>query len=504
LEQTPANKQGQSTPRPRPAHLDAFHRALDGAYSTADRALDEGERRAFRLLWMFLPEPSVARDLRFQHVLASRFLSDAGQQGVVYAALVTVVRGGGSTLDAAFIGVAALVPPALLGLWGGAVADALPKRIALGAVYALQALLCFTLPAVAGTDLAALVLIVLGLNALGQVSGPSESAVVPLVATRRQLASAVSLVNFASSAGTAFGTALLAPVLVRAFDTETAMYVSGGLLLLAASRIVGIPAGERARARWVFPEIRVLGTIKWLARQPAVGTMIVVAVLSGVANIVVQTLAPSYVRSVLHVDPSAAVYVFAPSVAGLALALLVAPQLMRTISERALALTGLSIVTVCLFLLGLVGHLASVLGQVNPAPILEFVGADVNERLRMAALLAFPLGFGVSLTTTSVQTYINRRVPHSYQGRAFALQSTLKNGAAIVPLFSLGVAASAYGVSSILLVAPAVLLALACAFMQAGNYLAGGSAPGGLDVLASFWEESNARPPAGESSRQQA
>ena len=39
--------------------------------------------------------------------------------------------------------------------------------------------------------------------------------------------------------------------------------------------------------------------------------------------------------------------------------------------------------------------------------------------------LAMPLGFGVSLTATAVQTYINRRVPLRLQGRAFALQSTL-------------------------------------------------------------------------------
>src|SRR6266540_1394351 len=120
----------------------------------ADRMLDEAQARVFRVLWLFLPEPAIARDLRFQHLLASRFLSDAGQQAVLFGALVSVARGGGSALEVALVGVAALAPPALLGLYGGAVADAIPKRFALAGVYALQAVLCFTFPPRRGPRLA--------------------------------------------------------------------------------------------------------------------------------------------------------------------------------------------------------------------------------------------------------------------------------------------------------------------------------------------------------------
>ena len=55
--------------------------------------------------------------------------------------------------------------------------------------------------------------------------------------------------------------------------------------------------------------------------------MIVVGVLAGTANVVILTLAPRYVQSVLEVDPADAVYVFAPSSIGLALALLSRPRL---------------------------------------------------------------------------------------------------------------------------------------------------------------------------------
>ena len=89
------------------------------AYRGADDFLDRGQSRAFRLLWFFLPEPSIVGELRFQALLVSRFLSDAGQQALAYGALIAIVRGGGSAFDAALLGVSALIPPTLLGLYGG-------------------------------------------------------------------------------------------------------------------------------------------------------------------------------------------------------------------------------------------------------------------------------------------------------------------------------------------------------------------------------------------------
>ncbi|HWQ28579.1 MAG TPA: MFS transporter [Dehalococcoidia bacterium] len=471
--------------------LEAGRDLAQRAYLQADRVLDEGQRRVVRLFWLFLPESSIARDLRFEHVLVSRFLSDAGQQALAYGALIAVMRRGGSALDAALLGVAALLPAALLGLYGGAVADALPKRVALAAVYNLQALLCFAVPIFIGTDLTAMVLLLFAVNALGQVSGPSESAVLPLIASREQLATAASLVNLASSAGTAFGTALLAPIVVRLFGVTAMLFVSGVLLLLAATRVFDLPTHEERQtpAQLRVPPTRVRSALTWLIREPAVGTMIIVAALAGTANVVIQTLAPRYVQSALHVDPADAVYVFGPSVAGLLAALAAGPSLIRRHGERVAAIAGFSITACTLVLLGMIGPVAGVVDDVNPLRAMDITGFALSERLRTAALLALPLGFGVTLTTTSVQTYLNRRVPHAYQGRAFALQSTLKNGAAIVPLLTLGGAATAFGVERVLLASPFALLGLALGLVMLSARLSGMPPRRGLQVLASFWEE---------------
>ena len=479
----------QATPRPSRFHR--LRQLFDGAYLTADRVLDHGQRHAFRWLWFFLPETSVAKDLRFQQIVASRFFSDAGQQALAYGALIVVARNGGSALDLALIGVAALLPAALLGLYGGEVADALPRRVALAGIYNLQALFCFLVPFVAGTDLWSLFALILAVNALGQVSGPTESAVLPLVATEQQLASATSLVHFASSAGTAFGTALLAPILVLVLGEESVMYVAGGLLIVAATRVFDLPTGEPPRTiRLARPSARLLPALRTLSQQPAVSTMLFVAVLSGTANIVLQTLAPSYVVAALHVDAANAVYVFAPSAAGLLTALAAGPALMKLWGERVSALLGFLITTVDLLLLGLVDRVTDVIDPINPVHALSLAGIDLNAELRTAALLALPLGFSIALTTTSVQTYLNRRVPLGYQGRTFALQSVLKNGIAIVPLLTLGAAASTFGVEPVLIASPIVLLALAYALVQLSFNFAGRAPSRRLDVFSTYWHES--------------
>ena len=465
---------------------------LKDAGRRADRFLDRAEARVFRLFWLFLPEPAIARNLRFQHLLASRFLSDAGQQSLAFGALVSVTRGGASSFEVSLVGVAGLVPPALLGLYGGAVADALPKRVALAGVYGLQAVLCFLVPVVLGTQLFDVLFLLLAVNSLGQVSAPTESAVLPLVASNEELASAASFINLFSAAGTAFGTALLAPVLVRAVGVEPVLYLAGVLLLLAASRVFDLPLrGERKRSKvsYSLPHVSVRAAMQWLAAHPAVATMIFVAVVSGTANVMLQTLGPRYVQSVLDVDAADAAYVFAPSAIGLVAALVSAPYLMRLRGERVAALAGFFLTAAALFLLGTVGGVAVVLDPVNPLRLVGVLGLDLGERLRTAALVAVPLAFGVSLTATSVQTYINRRVPVSYQGRTFAMQNWLKNGSAIIPLLVLGAAATQFGVESVLLVSPLILLAVAYTLIFVSIRIAGLAPPSRLQVLESFWEE---------------
>ena len=219
--------------------------------------------------------------------------------------------------------------------------------------------------------------------------------------------------------------------------------------------------------------------------------MLLLGVIAGTATVILETLAPRYVQSVLGLDPAESVYVFAPASVGLVAALVAAPWLIERAGERAAALAGFLFITMSLCLLGLVHHgVIPLLDPVNPFRLLNSLGLELGGPIRTASLLALPLGFGISIVTMSVQTYINRRVPLSHQGRTFALQSVLKNGVAIVPLLALGTAASLVGVDTVLIATPFLFIALAFLVIRLSERFCGREPSARLDVLSSFWHES--------------
>ncbi|MEP7214638.1 MAG: MFS transporter [Anaerolineaceae bacterium] len=451
--------------------------------------------RVRRFAWLFVPDASIARQLSFQRFMASTFLSDGAREGVRYGALVSIVSSGGSPFRSALLGTIALIPPLVLGLIGGAIADALPRRVALLIIYCLQAAACFLIPVFLGTDFWDVALLIFTINVLGQVSGPTEQSLAPLVASEAQLASANSLLGLCSSAGALVGTALIAPVVVATVGVRPLFVMAAITLVIAANRVYAskpVVPPRKVKSAQVDRnnKSRLIDPLRWLAAEPAVATMVGLGVLAGVANIILQVLAPQYVVEVLGEDPARTVYVFAPSTIGVVLALVAAPFLMRLVGERRCAALALLLTSLSLVLLGSVGHgLNPVIDPVNPLRALDILGLSLSSSLRTAGFLAVPLGFGASLTTACVQTYINRRVPLRLQGRAFALQSSLKNGAAIIPLLTLGAIATVVGVSAVLAASPLVLVAVGFGLVRLSEHFGAHVPVSKLEVLESFWND---------------
>lgn len=408
------------------------------------------------------PNFAATRELRLGYALSARFLAEAGQQSLAYGAIVAAVRSGGSALDASIIGLAALIPPATIGIYLGGITDAIPKRLALGGGYALQALACFLIPGILGTDVAAVTLLLLIVHTFGQISGPAESAVLPLLVPEDRLSSAASKISLASSAGSAVGTALVAPIAVRLFGVVPMIFAAGLMFALAGSRALSIHGDvtqtrreeSSGRSGW-RPSLKIAGEI------PSLGTLLGIGVLVSIFSLVLQTLAPKYVEEVLGVDPADAVYVFGPTAAGTLLALLLSPFLHRFPGRRVAAFIGLVLVAGGLILIALQSEVTRYLDPINPLTLTRYVGIEIGSGLRTVGFLTIPIGFGTTLTVTAVQTFINVSVPDDSQGRIFALQSALKNSIAILPMLAVGTLATVIGIEPVLLGMPIVMLVLA-------------------------------------------
>lgn len=422
-------------------------------------ALDEGQSRVFRLLWFMVPAGSVAWNVQFQALLASRFLSDIGVQALLYGALIATVRGGGKEIDVALLGVAYLLPGVALALYGGALADALPKRLALVGAYLAMGLLCFVIAGAFGTGFKALLLVIFAVRALHQLSQPSEASALPLVATREELASATSFMSFASSAGEVVGKALLAPFVVRAWGVNPVIALAGFFFILSSSRVLKLQTRtmDASQHGGGAPERYSTRTaLQYLAAQPGVLWMLLLAAMASTVNVVLGVLGPQYVQSVLGVDPVNAVYVFAPAPIGLLLALALAPMLIAAAGERAVAAIGFGLVAVAGTCLGLVSTLVDYFGWV-----LIFDIPGVGSEVEMAAVLSVFLGAGMTFAAAAAQTFVSRNVPLEIQGRTNALLGMLKDGLAIPSLLVLGSVAGVVGVQAVITVAPGLLLAAA-------------------------------------------
>ena len=434
-----------------------------------DDAIDRGQERAFRVLWFWTPPGSVARNTQFQALLASRFLADMAQQALLFGALIAIARDGGGAFEAGLLGCAFLLPGVVLGMYGGAVADALPKRVALAGAYVGMGALTLAIPLALGTEFGALLLVLFLVRVLFQVSQPSEASTVPLVANADELAGATSMLGLVSSAGELIGKALLAPVIVRAFGVNPVTIMAGILFLLSATRVFDLrppaPAGADPNAPPVPPP-STREALQWLLDERSVLIMLVLAGLASTVNVVLGILGPQYVSEVLDVDPANALYVFAPAPIGLLLALAITPLLIGRVGERPVAVTGFALVALVMTALGLVAPLSDALSWLIPIDI-----PGVGPRVETAALLSIFLGFGVTLAAVATQTYVSRAVPLRIQGRAFALLGVLKDGLAIFPLLVLGAVASKVGVDTVITISPVFLLAIAV----------------GLDRLVSRW-----------------
>ena len=447
--------------------------------------LDAGQRRVFRVLWFMVPPGSVVWNVQFQALLASRFLSDVALQALLYSVLIDRARSGGGAVDAALVGVAFLLPGVVLGMYGGAVADALPKRAALAGAYVTMGVLAFLIPGLFGTELFPLLIVLFAVRVAYQVSQPSEASTVPLVATEDELASATSFLAFASSVGEVVGKALLAPVFVVLWGVRVVTVVASLLFLLSATRVLDLRLGSALPRRppVAAEERRARGSARsevgryaragqsllltmhsatremlpWLADQPAVLWTLLLAAMASTVSVAVGILGPQYTSEVLGVDPENALYVFAPAALGLVVALAVAPLAIRLVGERVAAAAGFASAAAGMAALGAVGAVTERVGWL----IVDIPA--VPEEVEVAALLSIPLGFGLTLAAASAQTYVSKYVPPAIQGRTFALLGVLKDGLAGVALIFLGVVADAVGTATVLTIAPAALVALAWA-----------------------------------------
>src|SRR6476619_1137686 len=215
-------------------------------------------------------------NVEYRRLYAGFTLSNVGSQMAVVAIGLQVYDLTGSTAAVGLVGLFALVPLVVMGLYGGSLADHHDRRVvalAAQAVSWVTSLLCALQAWLGNTNVWVLYALIAVWNGAFAVSSPSRTSIYPRILDHRLLPAANALSVFAMNASMTVGP-LLAGVLVdwggfKAAYTADAVITTAALWGLA--RLPSLPPEPEEGAAPTRPGLRsVLEGFAFLATRPNV------------------------------------------------------------------------------------------------------------------------------------------------------------------------------------------------------------------------------------------
>ena len=415
---------------------------------------------------------------------ASRFAAKMAGSTLSYGIMVFLATAGASQFEISTANSAAYLAALLFGLQGGLLADTAPKRRILALGFLLQALLCLVLPAVFGTEIVPMLVLIFLTSAITQVVSPGLKSIVSVVSTPAEVATTGALVNVLGSIGSAIGSSFVAPLFIKVFGINAILITAGILFLIGSIRIYKLPRKEKeeskslresiSKVNWKPRALSLKYNADWIMAHRPVASMLLVGILCTALFEGLNSLLPVYVREVLHEDPANSIYIFAPAGIGYLIGAVGGPRLVHLLGERRLAVVALIFMIVGSVLLGMIDQVAPFFARFSPLRLLEPFGIEFNDLVLAAGVIVMPANFGSTAASQSVQVYINRHVPVVEQGGIFGLQQVQQNGFNLASVFLLGLVATITGPEYVFLVAPlvvgtSVLLMVRYTFRHAGQ-----------------------------------
>lgn len=387
--------------------------------------------------------------------LWARFVGQVALNAVLYALLITVVEESSSSFASALFVAAFLVPSILLGVPGGALADALPHRLVLTASLLLRAGLSVAF-LLWSDDLALLLLFVVALATVGQAYAPAEAATIPEVASSDAVARANAWSNFVLVGAQALGGVALAPLLLKLFDARAVFAFGAMLFIVAAAGMVRVHALDpRGRAPSAAPPVsRSWLTVGWrvMRDDTLVFRALARLILLGTALKVLVVIAPALTRDVLGIAVENTVFIMAPAAVGSAVGLLAVAPLTRVVAPSTVGRLGFVLFAAGVVALALADPLSEWVERwsaIRLDPIEEITRAPTLVVVVMVD--AAYLGAMYAVTSVATRTVFNRRAPRGFQGRVFATYQTVADAVSLAPLLLAGALVDHIGVEVVLL-----------------------------------------------------
>lgn len=379
----------------------------------------------------------------FRKLWLSHVISSFGDALTNLALLITAQRLTGSTAAVATTAVAVALPQLLFGLFAGVLVDRWDRKRVMIASDLTRAFLVLGFLAVSSPDRMWLLYVVAFVQAsIGTLDNPARSSVVPqIVGTENLLAansffqSTMIIVGVAGTA-TAGVIAGVFDTLAPAFVVDAATFAVSAALVtrIAIERVpVGAAAGNRASGMW--SELKT--GIRFIVSSPMLRTVVVTAGVVMLGLGAVNVLLVPFIVDELAVPETWFGLLEAAHVTSMVLAgglVAVAARRIRPGRLLVVGLTGVAIVVAAMSLAQSVWHLIGLL---------------------------FAVGWFVTPTQAAISTIVQTEVPQEALGRVSSSLNTVSTTAQVASMALSGVAAAAFGLRSVFVIAGFITLVAA-------------------------------------------
>ncbi|MGB0562886.1 MAG: MFS transporter [Spirulinaceae cyanobacterium] len=293
----------------------------------------------------------------------------------------------------------------------------------------------------------ALLLVTFLVSTLTQFFAPAEQATIPLIVPRAQLLPANSLYTTTMLALVILGFAAGEPLLAACDRALLALnpnwgfgqeLLVGGGYLVAGLVLLGLQTEERshpASHNHPHPWQDIREGLRYLQQQPRVRNALIQLVILFCSFAALAVLAVSLAAELPGLKPEQFGVLLAAGGVGMGLGAVLVGNWGQRLPTRVLVRGGL--VGMAVALLGLAAFTQSLTGAIATVALLGF----------------FAAGIGIPM-----QTLIQSETPESMRGKVFGLQNNAVNIALSLPLALAGVAASLWGLPTVLVGLAAVVL----------------------------------------------
>jgi len=397
-----------------------------------------------------LPVP-ILRDPAFARLWFIQASTQVGGNMALYALTILVFATTRSNTAVSALVMSFLIPAILLSAAAGVIVDRLDVRWALIVPNTIRTLLTLGL-ALAGANVAVLLVLNLGVSLTSVMLTPAEASMIPRIVPKAQLETAMGVFNLTLQASFAVGFAFLGPLLVAIAGPSAVLVVVVVFYAGATLATLGLPSAPPAAVEPGIARRAISEPLRQLREGfTAIGGnrevsrplmhLAAAASLVGVLGVLGPNLAVS-----LGLDPKDLIVIVLPLGLGVVGGVGGLRWFGGDLSRRRAAETGLIVLG------GLATGIAAVgpVGRTMAVPVIPPV-----------VVLAFFAGAAYAATTVSAQTALFENMPAEVRGRVFGVLASIVSAASLFTVLIAGPLADAISAPTVIVITAAGVIVLA-------------------------------------------